>query len=89
MSAEENRALVRRLLEDRPRVTEVIGELAEPVAPEHVGWRHDGPGAGVTARLKAASTSGTWRKIDPVVPPSVCGERLRMCGNSSLSMTLM
>jgi hypothetical protein len=42
----------------------------------------------LTARLKAVSTSGTWRKIDPVVPPSVCDERLRMCGNSSLSMTL-
>src|SRR6267143_585294 len=41
-----------------------------------------------TARLKAASTSGSYRKSPPVVPPSALGARaVLMPGNSSLSMT--
>src|SRR5438874_197879 len=41
-----------------------------------------------TARLKAASTSGRYKKSPPVVPPSALGARAELIpGNSSLSMT--
>jgi len=69
-------------------VTERIGDLSLPVAPELVRERVQGPAPASSARCQRASTSSLMRWRTTAVPPIVSGESTSGSGNSSASITV-
>ena len=67
-------------------MSERVHQRTRAVAVELVLERPDRLAPAAMARLKRASTSSTYRRMLTGEPPSDCGPRMPMSGNSSASM---